>query len=137
MGRFTLDAATDFMFGSCVNSLSAQLPYAYNSPHRNGMSQPHPSDSFAAAFSQAQEQVALRNWLTDAWPLAEFWKDKTKEPMRVIHDYIDPILRDALTKRIMTEKESPMSVDGGEGGTTLLDHLATQTNGEQCSGVEF
>jgi hypothetical protein len=132
MSRFTLDSATEFLFGSCVHSLAARLPYAHNSSRRDTHFQPHPSDDFAAAFSQAQHQTALRNRLTDSWPLGEFWKDRTKDSMKVIIDYIDPILKDALTKKGTAEKKSPTGVQAGD-GETLLDHLVEQTAGERWS----
>ena len=30
VGRFTMDSATEFLFGTCVNSLHASIPYAKN-----------------------------------------------------------------------------------------------------------
>jgi hypothetical protein len=128
VGRFTLDSATEFLFGSCVHSLSAHLPYAHNSPLRNKLAKPHPSDSFAVAFNQAQQQISLRSRLADIWPLAEIWKDKTKDTMKVINGYIDPILSEALAKKGGVKK-SPVGVDDHD-GETLLDHLVEQTDGE-------
>jgi hypothetical protein len=124
--RFTMDSATEFLFGSNVHSLHASLEYAHNSPLHNTKSQPHSSSQFAEAFSQAQSQIALRTRLTWMWPLFEFWKDKTKDSMTVIYDFIDPILKDALAKKAAGEK----SVDSTR-SETLLDHLVAQTDGEQ------
>src|SRR5882724_8482108 len=128
MSRFTLDSATEFLFGSCVHSLSARSPYAHNSPRRPSAAQPHPSDHFAAAFSQAQHQIALRSRLTDSWPLGEFWKDNTKDSMKVINDYIGPILRNALAKEGQTDKQKPKRADVVE--ESLLDHLVKLSDGE-------
>ncbi|KAF8585530.1 cytochrome P450 monooxygenase pc-3 [Ramaria rubella] len=129
MSRFTLDSATEFLFGSCVHSLTARLPYAHNSTRKETISTSHSSDKFAAAFSQAQHQIALRARLTSAWPLAEFWSDRTKNSMKVIHEYINPILDDALAKRNPTVegKDFPGNTvhDRSE---TLLDHLAEETS---------
>ena len=33
MSRFTLDSATEFLFGNCVESLSAGLPYPRNAAY--------------------------------------------------------------------------------------------------------
>ena len=51
--RFTLDTATEFLFGRDVKSLSAELPYP--STHKAHTRPTHPSDEFAIAFSRAQE----------------------------------------------------------------------------------
>jgi hypothetical protein len=132
MSRFTLDSATQFLFGSCVHSLSAQLPYAENSPRHNTLSQTHTSDNFAAAFTYAQHQIALRGQYSDSWPLAELWKDKTRAPMKVIYDYIDPILKEALAKKDAVGKRSPVDASGSE-QETLLSHLVNETDGEHCN----
>jgi len=129
MSRFTLDSASEFLFGSCVDSLSAPLPYAYSSSRRETLAQPHPSGDYATAFGQAQYQVALRNRRADSWPLAEFWKDQTMGSVKIIYGYIDPILRDALVKKRTVEEKMPTSPTGVDDGQTLLDHLVSQTDG--------
>jgi hypothetical protein len=126
-----LDSATVFLFGSNVHSLGAPLPHAHNSPHREISTKPHSSDKFAKAFSQAQHQIALRARLTTAWPLMEFWKDKTEDATRYIYGFINPILEDALSKKAMVEKKSPINEDDGH-SETLVDHLVQQTTGKQA-----
>ncbi|KAF8523080.1 cytochrome P450 monooxygenase pc-3 [Hysterangium stoloniferum] len=127
LDRFTLDSATEFLFGSCVHSLSGTLPYAWNSPRRQMTTETHSNDKFPIAFSQAQEQIAFRLRLADIWPWTEFWKDKTKDPMQVIYEYIDPILREGLDKRAARENRSPIEKNEA-GPATLLDHLLEQTD---------
>ncbi|KAF8590882.1 cytochrome P450 [Ramaria rubella] len=128
--KYTMDSATEFLFGSCVHSLAAQLPYAHDSSRKEAVSTPHSSDKFATAFSQAQHQIALRARLTKVWPLAEFWKDKTKDSMKIIYEYIDPILHDALDKKkAVAEKNVSLSAEVlvNDRSATLLDHLVDQT----------
>ncbi|KAF8585564.1 cytochrome P450 [Ramaria rubella] len=124
--RFTMDTATELLFGSCVNSLTAPLAYAHNSSRQNAATRPHPSDKFGSAFDQALDQIALRIRRANSWPFFEFWKDKTIEPMEAIYDYIDPIIEHALDKRKAEDKNrhSRVSHDDIE---TLLDHLVEQT----------
>ncbi|KAF8499905.1 cytochrome P450 [Hysterangium stoloniferum] len=116
---------TESLFGSCVHSLSAPLPYAHDSPKRQEAAVTHPSERFADAFSFAQRHIAMRAQLAEAWPLAEFWQDKTKESMEVINQYLDPILKAALAKR----KSSPVPAKEKEisDSVTLLDHLVQNT----------
>ena len=129
MSRFTLDSATEFLFGSCVHSLSAELPYAWNSSRHHTVTQPHSSDKFAVAFTHAQYQIALRSRRMTLWRLSEFWKDKTKDDMNTIFEYIDPIIKEALAKKMAkTAVDTNKLLDMPK---TLLDHLVEQTDGEK------
>ncbi|KAF8510916.1 cytochrome P450 [Gautieria morchelliformis] len=121
MSRFTLDSATEFLFGSSVHSLDAPLPYAHNSPRRELASRtPHSSDMFSKAFGQAQTQIATRTRLAAMWPLMEFWKDKTKDSTKIIYNFIDPILKESLAKKAVA--------DGADSqAKTLADHLVDHT----------
>lgn len=116
------------MFGSCVNSLSANLPYAWNSPKTNSVSSAHTSDTFAEAFNRAQNILALRTRLGDLWPVYELFGDKTKGAVKVIHSYIEPILRDALSRKNLNMEESKDTMP-----ETLLDHLIQITDGSYFS----
>jgi len=129
MSRFTLDSATEFLFGCSIHTLSTPLPYAHNSRRRETLTDPHSNDMFSKAFNQAQYQIALRYRLTSVWPFLEFWKDKTADAMRVIHDFIEPILKDALAKKAAGEKKWPLHENNSR-SETLLDHLVEQTTGE-------
>lgn len=131
ISRFTLDSATEFLFGSDVKSLSAGLPYpqpstAYpHSPaHLNNTS--HPANRFAHAFAEAQSLTALRSRFGVHWPLREFWRDHCKEHMRVVNGYIEPILKEAVARR---EEVSSADVKEVAEGDTLLSHLVNLTQG--------
>ena len=124
--RFTLDSASEFLFGSDVRSLSADLPYpstAKASTIRRG----HPSDSFAGAFQKSQIASAARSRFSRFWPLFEFWEDKVESEIQTVFDYVDPIVKRALEAR----KEKELSqVEGGDEDETLLEHMARLTDGE-------
>lgn len=130
MSRFTLDSATEFLFGSCVNTLLASLPYAWNSPRDKEVVTTHTSDRFAVAFTAAQHHLALRSRRASVWPLWELWKDQTKESMDIIYDFISPLIKEALSKKGL--KQSGVGSEKEEDGqpTTLLDHLVQQTDGK-------
>ncbi|KAI6001132.1 cytochrome P450 [Pisolithus marmoratus] len=123
--RFTLDSATEFLFGKSVQSISAGLVYPKNSvPGKNNDHTNHLSNIFACAFSDAQSHTALRGRLGTFWRVAEFWSDRVKKEMEVCYKFIDPILKDAL--------ETKRSTKGGEHlEDTLLGVLINCTEGKR------
>ncbi|KAI6119964.1 cytochrome P450 [Pisolithus croceorrhizus] len=130
VGRFTLDSATEFLFGKSVSSLSAGLTYPNNSlSGKNEEHTNHASNVFARAFSEAQSQVMLRSSFGTIWRLAEFWSDRIQKDMEICYAFIDPILKDALEmKRSIKEDEQStgqVCTEGGKGflEDTLLGHL--------------
>jgi hypothetical protein len=77
VARFTLDSATEFLFGKDVGSLGANLPYPAGSPLAQDPSiLDHPSNAFVRAFMQGQNATAYRARFGWHWPLKEFWSDK-------------------------------------------------------------
>ncbi|KAF8554979.1 cytochrome P450 [Imleria badia] len=133
ISRFTLDSATDFLFGKDVCSLSAGLIYPPNSPLATNVAfQNHPANQFAHAFLEAQLCTSYRSRFGKSWRLFEFWSDRIKEHMHVCHEFIDPILEEALRKKkalkeaglIPEKNEKERDVLEGE---TLLDHLVNYT----------
>jgi len=142
MLRFTLDSATEFMFGTCVHSLEAGLPYAHSV---NSSSLPPKTkseaaaDTFAQAFLEAQELISGRERAGyPVWPLLELFGDKTKAPMDIVNAYIDPIIAEALEKKRDAElvENKTDKVEGSDEigeDETLLDHLVRDTNGTNCS----
>lgn len=61
VSRFTLDSATEFLFGTCVHSLQAEAP-----------------PPFGLALGRVQHQLAQRSRASPVWPLFEFFHDKTR-----------------------------------------------------------
>ncbi|KAI6099111.1 cytochrome P450 [Pisolithus sp. B1] len=136
VGRFTLDSATEFLFGRSVGSLSAGLIYPKNSlPGQNEEHTNHPSNVFSRAFSEAQAQVMRRSSFGTIWRIAEFWNDRIEKDMEVCHGFIDPILKDALEmKRSIKEGEQSTgqasTEEKGFSEDTLLGHLVNCTEGK-------
>ncbi|KAJ7440912.1 cytochrome P450 [Mycena galericulata] len=134
VGRFTMDSATDFLFGSCLNSLHASLPF----PHNVTFATPE-SDSadaqgalaFSAAFNESMLHICNRARIGWAWPLTEMWYDRTVEPMKIVSAYIDPIIHDAVAKKkladSLNEKLEKEDEEVAE-GATLLDELLNVTS---------
>ncbi|KAI0073816.1 cytochrome P450 [Panus rudis PR-1116 ss-1] len=131
VSRFTLDSATEFLFGQDVRSLSARLPYPSTSPLSRIPEEPSLANDFSKAFLEAQLNSSSRSRKTAAWPVTEIFSDSVAGPMKVIDSFIDPILKDALEKK---------AAGGGGGGVgekdvksvaedeTLLGHLVKLTD---------
>lgn len=126
MSRFTLDSASEFLFGNCVHSLSAGLIYPYNiAPAEAPTGKAKAAEDFAQAFAQAQSIISrrpLKGWI---WPLFEIFKDDTKAPMQIVNSFIDPIVKEAISKKQSTEASGEKNV--GADDETLLDHLVQMT----------
>lgn len=130
-----MDSATDFLFGSCVNSLHASLPF----PHNVTFPTPE-SDSkraqvamkFSAAFNEAMVHIANRARVGWAWPFLEMRYDRTIEPMKIVSAYIDPIIHEAVAKKKLTNsllENVEKADDEVAEGATLLDELLNTTSG--------
>ena len=124
LSRYTMDTATEFLFGKDVKSLSGQLPYPSTykgySPPRN-----HPSDRFTSAFNLAQEYSYPRGFFAGAWRLLEFWEDKVMTQRGITNEFIDPLVYAALQRKGGAKEEREVDVNN----ETLLDHLVKQTDG--------
>jgi len=124
LSRYTMDTATEFLFGQDVQSLSAGLPYpsAYSGfvPPRD-----HPSGKFTHAFNRAQRYAFPRGFFASAWRLLDFWEDTVQTQMGMTNQFIDPLIHAALQKKRDARGVYEANVDDG----TLLDHLVQQTDG--------
>lgn len=123
--RFTMDSASEFLFGSDVQSLFAELPYPSTVKAATSR-RVHPSDSFANAFQKAQVASAARSRFGQFWPLVEFWESKVEKEIQAVFDYVDPIVKCALERK----KEKEVSkAEGEDDDETLLEHLVKRTDG--------
>ncbi|KIK93852.1 hypothetical protein PAXRUDRAFT_785857 [Paxillus rubicundulus Ve08.2h10] len=130
--RFTLDSATEFLFGRDVGSLSAGLVYPPSSPLSKDPSiLNHPANRFAQAFSESQVAAARRANYGSAWRFTEPWQDQVLKSMKICSEFIDPILSDTLAKKHELKKHDLLEVEHGErevkDGETLLEHLVNYT----------
>lgn len=141
VSRFTLDSATEFLFGNCVHSLRAGLPYPENAnPSIARRTTGHAAEVFAQAFAEAQLEIAMRLRVGKTWPLWEILRDKTKQPMKVVDAFLNPILAEALRKKHELQasgklEEKDQGKEDIEDDETLLDHLVKMTDGQ--SGFIF
>jgi hypothetical protein len=128
ISRFTLDSASEFLFGHCINSLSAGLPYPYNATQApNAIEADDTAGAFSDAFSRAQLVINRRVTIGQTWPLIEILADHTAQHMKVVNAFLDPILKDALAKHSATAK---IGISESADDETLVDHLVKLTSGE-------
>ncbi|KAI0320186.1 cytochrome P450 monooxygenase [Amylostereum chailletii] len=112
--RFTLDTATEFLFGKCAHALR----------HASDHSKTTTTNAFGNAFRNVQHHLAQRSRAAPLWPLQEIFKDRTSRDMAVIRSFIDPIIAHALARR--REALNKQEVSSEAEAPTLLDHLVTQ-----------
>ena len=133
ISRFTLDSATEFLFGTCVKSLESELPYPPLSSAAQQERKMTHADVFARAFSKAQDTIAQRGRLGYIWPWLEIFTDKTQKDMEIVDSFLNPILQQALENR---EKEKAAGLHSGadaddvDDDDTLLNNLVRSTTGE-------
>jgi len=109
VARFTVDTASEFLFGQNLNTLSYE---------EDGFG------SFTNAFMAIQEQLCRRSLLGAIWPLFELFEDKCEKHKRAIRGWVDPLVARAV--RIQREmKEKGQTVDPKD--STFLEYLATTT----------
>lgn len=132
ISRFTLDSATEFLFGHDVKSLSAGLPYPSTlaAPVKTSALS-HPANIVTRAFSQAQTEAAFRVRYGPFWPFFELSGDKTKKHMKVIDAFIEPVICDAIEKaKFKKSRGADAGVNEDEDNAdTLLSHLVKMTDG--------
>lgn len=131
IGRFTLDSATEFLFGKDVGSLGAGIPYPKDAPLKNDSAfYEHPSNVFVRAFMEGQEQASVRGRRGDLWPLAEFWSDKVKAHRVHVDNFTNPILEERRKVHLARSVAEKTGVEDDGEGDTFLDHLIRSTDGE-------
>ena len=129
VSRFTLDSATEFLFGHDVGSLSANIPYPASAAHLNKPSfYNHPSTIFVKAFTEGQNRTVARASLGQDWPLGEFWSDRVAPLRKVMDNFTEPLMEDAIAKRnFQLSLGADAKVD--EENNNLLAYLVKHTQG--------
>ena len=113
--RFTIDSASEFLFGHNLDTLSYRA---------DGF------DAFMDAFMKIQRVALERSIRGGFWPLFEPFGDTSKKYGDVIKEWITPLVESALEhKRKMSEKGQPIQNDQ----STLLEHLACSFDGNSPS----
>ncbi|KAF7344028.1 hypothetical protein MVEN_01692300 [Mycena venus] len=133
VSRFTLDSATEFLFGKSVDSISAGLPYPESGPIPNSAYfLDHPSNVYVRAFAQSQILMTERAAFSTKWPLREFWRDRVRPHREIADAYVEPIINAALERRRRKEavrQEQEGKLDGEH--ETFLSHLVEATDDKE------
>ncbi|KAL0570432.1 hypothetical protein V5O48_011525 [Marasmius crinis-equi] len=124
--RFTIDAASDFLFGKSLDTLFASLP----TPGKTSMSPKGSATedswgSFTHAFETAQQVVTARGRLGRLWPLFELFGDKNAKNVEIIHDWLDPLVKDALSEKARMQQAGIISPIAEK---NFLQHLTESTD---------
>ena len=125
-----MDSATEFLFGSCVESLHETLPYPHYAPQNTSAVPKSPADEFSEAFRDAQWRISCRARLGFLWPWAELFEEKTKKSMAVVDAFLQPIIDEALQK-----KTARLNGREDVADETLLDSLVRSTSGRLYDSV--
>ena len=126
VSRFTLDSATEFLFG---HDVGANIPYPASAAHLNKPSfYNHPSTAFVKAFTEGQNLTVNRLSFSNDWPLLEFWSDKVAPLRKVVDNFIEPLMEDALAKRNIELSKGANAKDDNE-NENLLSYLVKHTQG--------
>jgi hypothetical protein len=126
--RFTIDAASEFLFGKNLDTLSATLPIPGETVMGpKGSATDDSWGSFAWAFEMAQQIITTRGRLGYFWPLFELFGDKTAPHTNVIRQWLDPLVKQAMEDKARMAKAG---IDRLVGEKTFLQHLADSTEGK-------
>ncbi|KAJ4478450.1 cytochrome P450 [Lentinula aciculospora] len=123
--RFTLDTASEFLFGKSLDTLQAELPGQGRHAIKMGPKGSAIDDefgSFAWAFEDVQIKISTRMRVGNIWPMFELFQDKTEKSNAVVHDFLRPLVDQALEKKHMEDNKV------GDENETFLDHLAQSTD---------
>ncbi|GJE99948.1 cytochrome P450 [Phanerochaete sordida] len=125
--RFTLDSASEFLFGKCLETLHGTLPVAGRAKMGpKGTASEDSFGTFAWAFEDVQMQISRRTRIGKPWPLFELFRDKTAPSVAIVQDWLRPIVREALERKAAAAAGKD---DGAEG--TFLSHLTNSTDDPQ------
>lgn len=130
VSRFTLDSASEFLFGIQLDTLARPLtePGKVKLSPRGciPIDRAEEFDVFTEAFERVAVLVTRRGTQGTTWPLMELFKDLTEEPIGVIMDWLDPLVKVALEKK---ETMRSLGTVPETKNAVFLDFLASQTDG--------
>jgi hypothetical protein len=132
--RFALDSASEFLFGYNLDTLSATLPIpGKTAMGPKGSATEDAWGSFTGAFETAQQIVTTRARIGKLWPLFELFGDKLDPHVKVIQDWLDPLVKRALDDKLRKGQAGVMNPIAEK---TFLQHLADSTEGEQNLSIQ-
>jgi len=123
--RFTIDAASEFLFGKNLNTLSGQLPTPRSAgSSERGSSTDDAWGTFVTAFETVQRIITARGRMGIIWPMFELLDDKTAPYVDTIRQWVDPLVRQTLEDKLAAKQAG---VRDNLEDKTFLQHLADST----------
>ncbi|KAG8855030.1 hypothetical protein FRB96_007225 [Tulasnella sp. 330] len=126
ISQFTMESATEFLFGRSFGALSPPLMLPRGKPSGTSTSSERDVNQFTKAFSSAMERIATRSRVVGPWQLREIFGDGTRGDMKIICDVLGPIIDAALSSAAKVEARQSMD-ELEEERETLLSHLVSET----------
>ncbi|KAG6833307.1 hypothetical protein H0H87_008939 [Tephrocybe sp. NHM501043] len=124
--RFTIDAASEFLFGANLDTLSGDLPIpGVTAMGPKGSATRDAWGSFTSAFEMSQQIVTKRTRIGWLWPLFEMFGDKSEPYAKIIRAWMDPLVRKTLEDQ---KKTRTAGVDSSIADKTFLEHLVDSTS---------
>ena len=130
--RFSLDAASEFLFGERFDTLHGSLPVAGSAKlGTKGTATDDAFGAFVSAFEAIQEIVTTRAIRGYFWPIRELFRDQAEPHAEVISKFLDPIVQRTLDRK---KKMRHAGVSPTTEHDTFLEYLADNTEGVyRCS----
>lgn len=123
--RFTIDAASESLFGKNLDTLSGCLPRPSSSlPFERGSVTDDAWGTFVRAFETLQRINTLRARTGLIWPLFELFDDKTIPYVDTIRHWTDPLVQQTLDAKAAAKRAG---VERNVEEKTFLQHLADST----------
>ncbi|KAJ7837910.1 cytochrome P450 [Mycena leptocephala] len=123
VSRYTLDWSTEALLGANVGSLASPLPTPGVHVHESNLP---PADAFMRSFAAAEIQASMRTRFGPAWPLLELRRDKVKQLMVPVYEFVEPIVQTAI-ERNRNRNRNTDAKGPDEDVVTFLDHLVQHT----------
>jgi hypothetical protein len=111
ISRFTIDAASEFLFGQNLDTLSYIDDF----------------DEFAVALDYMQELALRRNTRQKFWPLAEFFGDAGAPYAKTLKTWLDPVVNRAMEHKKNIRQMGIGRLDLDQ--STFLEYLVDSTDG--------
>jgi hypothetical protein len=88
------------LFNTNLDTLSLPLPKAYKAKcGPKGSAIEGDFGAFATAFEEAQQILSARGRSREIWKFIEFFRNASDAPVKVIKDYLDPLVHKALEEK--------------------------------------
>ncbi|KAJ7159063.1 cytochrome P450 monooxygenase CYP63 [Mycena crocata] len=129
VSRFTLDSASEFLFGMKLDTLSQPLTVPGKVKLGPKGSIPNDGatefDEFTEAFERVAVIITRRGVQGDTWPLLELFEDKTEDSIATIMNWMEPVVERAIKEK---GRRMKAGIQTAANENVFLDFLASKTD---------